>query len=456
MLWLIVKKEILSNFVNFRILTSFVLFVGLITTSTVLSVTDYSARMQDYTTRTREHKRAFRDALAQKDVGDRLWYVLYYGLYYDLKPAELGTLCRGLEEKLPSSFHARNFIGGMAGIRLFRETGKPSRSLYENPLLILYPTPDFVYIISIIASLAALFFAFDSLCGERLDGTLKLMLANPVPRYKVILAKWLGGYTSLMAPYFIACLGVIGVLMVSKTIGPSKETLYRIAGLVAVGGIYLGLFFSLGLLISSRVRAPSASLLWCLFVWLLLTIFIPCLAPVVTKVAMPLPREPRIKFFRKDWYRSIRRMDDPRLAEMPEYTPEEEIDLQRIESFKKIRASQAEFCIQLSRLSPAAIFTYIASELTETGPAYYERVRSADENFGSEYYRFTVTVGAKDISEKLSGADVMKEAWPQFRLSKISLRDTISAILPDILILIISNIAVFLGGFLSFLKMDVA
>jgi len=453
MLWLIVKKEILSNFVNFRILTAFILFVGLITTSTLLSVTDYSARMEDYTTRTREHKGAFRDALAQEYVGSRAWGVLSYGLYYDLKPAELSTLCRGLEEKLPSSFRARNFAGGT---RLFRETGKPSRSLYENPLLILYPTPDFVYIISIIASLAALFFAFDSLCGERLEGTLKLMLANPVPRYKVILAKWLGGYTSLTAPYFIACLGVIGVLMVSKTIGPSKETLYRIAGLVAVGGIYLGLFFSLGLLISSRVRAPSASLLWCLFVWLLLSIFIPCLAPVVTKVVMPLPKEPRIKFFRKDWYRSLRRMDDPRLAEMPEFTPEEQIDLQRIESFKKMRAFQAQFSMLLFRLSPSATFAYIASELAGTGPTCYEKVRSADEDFGNEYYRFTVTLRAKGRSDLLTEEDVAKDAWPEFRLSKISLGDTISAVLPEVLILVISNIAVFLGGFLSFLKMDVA
>ena len=455
MLWLIVKKEILSNFANFRILTAFVVFVGLIMTSTLLSVADYNARMEDYTTRTREHKRAFNDALSQEDIFHRVWGVIYNGLYYDLKPAELSTLCRGLEEKLPSSFRARNYSGGSR----FRETGKPSRSLYENPLGILYPTPDFVYIISIIASLAALSFAFDSLCGERLEGALKLMLANPVPRHKVILAKWLGGYISLAVPYFASCLGVIGVLMVSKIIGTSEELLYRIIALVVIGGIYLGLFFSLGLLISSRVRTPSASLLWCLFVWLLLTILIPRLAPVIANAAMPLPEEPRLRYTKKDWYRSIRKIDDqrePRLADMPEYTSEEEAILRRIESFNKMRASQAKFSLMLFRLSPSAIFTYIASELAGTSPTYYENVRSADEDFGNEYFRFTINRFAKMRSDVLTEADVAKDAWPEFRLSKISLRDTISAILPEVLILVISNIAVFLGGFLSFIKMDVA
>jgi len=449
MLWLIVKKELLSNFANFRILTAFVVFVGLIMTSTLLSVTDYNARMEDYTTRTREHKRAFNDALSQEDVGSRTWGVLAYGLYYDLKPAELSTLCRGLEEKLPSSFRARNYSGGSR----FRETGKPSRSLYENPLSILYPTPDFVYIISIIAALAALFFSFDSLCGERLEGTLKLMLANPLPRHKVILAKWLGGYISLAVPYFVSCLGVIGVLMVSKIIGTSEELLYRIIALVVIGGIYLGLFFSLGLLISSRVRTPSASLLWCLFVWLLLTILIPRLAPVITNAARPLPEEPRLRYTKKDWWRS---RGSPRAAGMPEYTPEEETVLRRIESFNKMRASQAKFSLMLFRLSPSAIFTYIASEIAGTSPTYYEKIRSADEDFGNEYFRFTINIYTKMRRDKLTQEDVAKDAWPEFRLSRISLGDTISAVLPEVLILVISNIAVFLGGFLSFIKMDVA
>jgi hypothetical protein len=110
----------------------------------------------------------------------------------------------------------------------------------------------------------------------------------------------------------------------------------------------------------------------------------------------------------------------------------------------------------LFRLSPSAIFTYIASELAGTSPTYYENVRSADEDFGNEYFRFTINRFAKARSDVLTEEDVAKDAWPQFRLSKISLGDTISTILPEVLILVISNIAVFLGGFLSFIKMDVA
>lgn len=58
------------------------------------------------------------------------------------------------------------------------QTRKVQEDRYENPLLRLFTTPDYAYIINIVISLLAMLFVFDSICGEKEQGTLKLLLAN--------------------------------------------------------------------------------------------------------------------------------------------------------------------------------------------------------------------------------------------------------------------------------------
>ena len=47
----------------------------------------------------------------------------------------------------------------------------------RNRNLLLFSTPDYLYVIKIILSLLAMFFTYDALVGEKENGTLKAMLS---------------------------------------------------------------------------------------------------------------------------------------------------------------------------------------------------------------------------------------------------------------------------------------
>ena len=75
---------------------------------------------------------------------------------------------------------------------------------YRNPVLALFDSPDLGYVVNIVVSLLALMFVFDAICGEKERGTLKIVLANAVPRDSIILGKWIGGFVSLTAPFLVS------------------------------------------------------------------------------------------------------------------------------------------------------------------------------------------------------------------------------------------------------------
>ena len=59
---------------------------------------------------------------------------------------------------------------------------------------------DWIFIISLVFSLFAIIFTFDSVCGEREQGTLSLMCANSVSRSSILMGKYLGACGTLLIP----------------------------------------------------------------------------------------------------------------------------------------------------------------------------------------------------------------------------------------------------------------
>ena len=116
----------------------------------------------------------------------------------------------------------------------------------------LFTTPDYGYIVNIVVSLLSLLFVFDSICGEKERGTLKLLLANSIPRDLVLLSKWIGGYLSLTVPFLVALLAGITYVYITGTIQLSGETLDRLLRIILVSLLYVSLFFTLGMMSSLR------------------------------------------------------------------------------------------------------------------------------------------------------------------------------------------------------------
>ncbi len=61
-----------------------------------------------------------------------------------------------------------------------------------NFLLSRFSDIDWVFVISLFLSFVTLVLSYDRICGEREAGTLRLMLAGPIPRYKILFGKYVG------------------------------------------------------------------------------------------------------------------------------------------------------------------------------------------------------------------------------------------------------------------------
>jgi ABC-type transport system involved in multi-copper enzyme maturation permease subunit len=70
----------------------------------------------------------------------------------------------------------------------------------------LFPVMDFAYIVKVVLSFIAMIVGFDLLCGEKLRGTLRLMVSNSVPRNIVILGKIIGNAITIAIPFILATL----------------------------------------------------------------------------------------------------------------------------------------------------------------------------------------------------------------------------------------------------------
>ena len=127
--------------------------------------------------------------------------------------------------------------------------------------------------VAIVAPLLGLAFAFDAINGERSDGTLPRLLAQPIYRDDVINGKFAAGL-SVIGILLLAVVGIIAGLRhlpARDHAGGRGDRPPR--AWILVTFIYVGLWLAFGLLLSVLVRRAATSALIGFGVWFLLTIF---------------------------------------------------------------------------------------------------------------------------------------------------------------------------------------
>ena len=117
-----------------------------------------------------------------------------------LKPTPLSVFANGLSDALPSYL-------GMT--RNGTTQGAPA--LVSASLSYLLGHLDLLFVVGTVFSLLALLFTFDAVAGEREAGTLRITLANSLPRDLFLWSKLIGGYVVFIVPFLLSLL--FGLLM---------------------------------------------------------------------------------------------------------------------------------------------------------------------------------------------------------------------------------------------------
>ena len=143
----------------------------------------------------------------------------------------------------------------------------------DNPFIAFFSSIDIVFVFEVILSLMGLIFAYDAIAGERERGTLRLVLAQPVGRGQILLAKYVSAMACLFVPLILSLL--FALLLLTRSIPLSTADFLRIAGIVLTSFAYLSLFYLIGLLISTATRRTGTALMLAMFVWGFLILVYP-------------------------------------------------------------------------------------------------------------------------------------------------------------------------------------
>ena len=391
MLVSIIKREFQDNLFSFKFFVTLIICLVLFLTSAYLMSEDYQRRVGNYSAEKSSQK---------KELSER-------------PPVPLSVLARGLDNSM----------------------GYDQRL---NQLFSIFDTLDFMYIVKVALSLMAIFFSFGVISGEKESGTLALTMSNPVSRSKVILGKWIGNYAALMMPFLLAVIIELVVINLSGLLPAEDGNMARIGSIILLSLVYISVFFGLGVLGSAITQKASTSLVISLLVWAVLILVVPSTAMLVSKRIVDVPSVQEIRQ-KKNSTASTLRIETTRKIDEKPITNEERSKLwseteKRInEEFKKLdeeRKLKLRRMVlvtkDIARISPSSSYVFAATAFARTG---IEDRQSYDDL--AEKSREEANRSLKDLSESL----------------KISV--------PDISLLLIINILLFLCAYTAFMKYDV-
>jgi len=466
MLWILIRKEFTSHILGFRFITSAILCFILVLASTIVLKTDYAQRKRDFQANQAAYKR-------QAEEQNSYMHLEQQGISVDRPPRKMGIFFYGLE-KTPdrtaqvSGLFAANF-GGKLDI---------------NPVIPLFPVVDILFIVAIVMSLLAFVFSYDAISGEREEGTLKLLLSYSVPRDRLILAKWIGGYLSLIVPFLIAVLAGAILVYFSKDVGFRGQDWAALTLGFSASLVFIGVMFSVGLFVSTRCARSSTSISILLFVWVIFALIVPNVSPYIADRFSPTPP---ISKMENQIREEIANIVSNFQKEMIQYRMEHRNDLRTPEGSKafmewitkkyeelkvamneaserafedferKVRA-QEDVTKTLSRLSPIASYTYAATDIAGTGTAAERRLRDALKRYRQDFLDY-IAGKVAELKEKnlsvWSGQAYDISDMPFFQYRDASLSERLSGTLTDVALLSTFAVLFFMAAFLSFLRKDV-
>jgi ABC-type transport system involved in multi-copper enzyme maturation permease subunit len=264
----LIKKEIATAVLDLRFVIAALLCVVLIPLGMYVSRKDYEHRLSAYQIKHQEYRERH-----GKEVQP------YTEAQAFRPPSVLSIFASGVAPFMPDK---------VTTVRsgLFR-TNK--EAVIDNPHLLLFGKVDFLFSIVFIVSLAALIFTFDAFSGERERGTLRLMIANSVPRSRILLAKLLGNYVALSIPFVVSVLIALLVLDASPDVSIMTPTVgLSFLAILVVTLLFILCMTSLGLCISAFTRNSMDSIVLAFFVWAILAIGVPKVSPMVAGVVYPV------------------------------------------------------------------------------------------------------------------------------------------------------------------------
>ena len=409
MLGHLIRKEILDQILSLRFLVLAAVGGVAIWMSLYDGYAYYHARLVDY-------------RLAQAAAVDRTRQIMggdwvepgEIGHQVHKSPTPMSIFVRGLEPVL-----------GRSGSVSFRDVAVVKQSpATEEPLLGLFPPLDLGLMVQVVLSLFVLLFTYDTVCGEKEAGTLRLIASFSLPRHVLLIGKLLGTLIPTLTAFGLPLLLGIVVILSLPDVQLNATEWTRLGFILAAFGFYLTAFGCAGLLASSLTHRAATSFVLLLTFWVITVAIVPRLGLIAADAVRTAPsfhkyQADRAAIFHaayqerlalqikwsqehsqpgQEWYktpevreayflyrRKIFREYDGRRFEQQEKLQE---------AFQNRYQARLDLAVVFSRLSPAFTLNHACVRLAGTGVERHRRFQKAYQTHidrHQDWYRETRT-----------------------------------------------------------------
>ena len=500
MFLVLLRREILAHLITFRFAVTVIACLLLVVITTFIRIDDYEQRLAIYN--------AARDVHRDELLSTRTYSFLMPKV--DRPPNPLSIFNAGMDNRLGNTLRIYYTLVPV----LWDAQAHSSGNIFIDHFYRI----DLVFIFQFVLSLLALLFAYDAIAGERETGTMRLTMSHPVRRGSILGAKYLGAMTCLILPLIMSFIIALIWIVSTGSIVFSGDDFLRIAGILLTSIIYLSAIYLIGLFISAWVHRTATALMLSLFVWVVLVLVYPSLS-VFAADQFTSQRNSRISYsynqsqqilqkvnkaekeylmndgvegesdgFNMDFQKSAIHIGVSREATRLEFKaydwwwihPESEknvphviryhqfLALSRIDAAEKIglvrlpaleqsRFRRARIARNLLRLSPAAMYNLATQAWAGTDlygvVDFFETARQYRRTLVNYFYD-------KDAfsSRQWFASDkgvINLDDLPRFVYQHVDLWTNASRALPDLQLLLLLNIALFLATFAIFVRQEI-
>ena len=497
-LWLIIQREFVSNVLTSRFMIGFIVCLLSTAAAVFVQVEDYEKRLTAYHIAVQGHQETVRTWDLYSQINPKA----------HRKPNALSIFNVGMEKS------GADMVSIQLATPIWEKSAQKHGS--DNPFLSIFLSIDVIFLFKIVLSALTILFAYNTISGEREDGTLKLVLSNPIPRDTLMAGKYFGGMLSLFPIMIISFIVGILITYASPATDFNGSDLLRLVAVLILSLLYVSTCYLLGMLLSVWTKEATTTLILSMFIWGILTIVH---SNIATFAVMKFPpyqpqgekeilqhieqrwgdfREERDAYLLKKWgyeypvsaisnisdgplsisisslsgglefsefygIKPIHAVDVSKFQEVLGYQEPLRIDYANqaealLKQKEEVEESNRRFAKDISRFSFADAYRFAVGAITDTDrESYRDFIRGARSYKRQvvDYLSYKNVFSAREWFSSDQRAAEFKDL-PVFQNPHTSLSQSLSRASSDILILLAWNVVLFIGMYVSFLRYDMS
>ena len=475
MLTTLIQKEIMHHILSIRFVALLLMCLLLIPLTLSINYHKYSQKQLDYQESVKRlHTEAEENSQNAQDSNAEVSKLFF-------KPTPLSVFANGLEEALPTYLGmTRN------GVR------QGSTGIAQAPLSYALGNLDFLFVMSTVFSLLALLFTFDAVAGERESGTLRITLANALPRDLFLWSKLMGGYLVFVTPFLVSFIAGLLLLVWQGFPLGEPDIFPRVLCIMLVSFLYIAVFFAIGVVISTYLDSAKTALIVAFTFWVFAVLIAPRVGFLTAKLIAPTQTEQSVYMEKtvlrynltKDKQDRINKKMFEILGTNVTLTPETQEKLDKLRGpieeefrqkfqnqanqidmeYRREKERQEQVGETFSRITPTSSLIYLVMNLTQTGKLkrniYFQ---TGDRYYAQLHDEYFSNISDDALAQMLQLADRMNSSSksetekipPPPNLTDIPLADTLEHSVLDVLLLCFFAVVLTTVAFLKFFRSDI-